>query len=140
MRGNTLLLMKINNYKNKFMSEKMPEAVKAEMPQMNERTGVSKDFINQFSYLITLYGYKGIPMIQEHLRKRPFRARKYTDVYANFDNVITDKNRETVARLDELMLSLESILQDPEAIDEEAFKAAINEAYSLVYGDNQDQI
>lgn len=122
------------------MSEKMPEVLKPEKPQINEKTGVSKDFINQFAYLITLYDYKGISMVQNHLKKRPFWARKYTDVYANFDNVITDKNRETVARLDELMLNLESILQDPEAIDEEAFKATINEAYSLVYGDNHGQI
>jgi len=139
-KENILLLMKINNYKNKFMSEKMPEAIKLEMSQINERTGISKDFINQFSYLITLYDYKGIPMVQEHLRQRPFRARKYADVYARFNNVITDKNREAVAKLDELMLNLESILQDPEIIDEEAFKATINEAYSLIYDDNKGQI
>lgn len=122
------------------MVEKIPEAPKPEVPQINPKNGISKDFINQFAFLITLYDFKGLPQIAEHLKNRPFKAKKYAEVYEKFHEAVNDGNREIVAKLDEAMIRLEEILQNPNNIDEEAFRQTINEAYFLVYGDKDIQI
>lgn len=122
------------------MVEKIPEALKPEVPQINPKNGISKDFVNQFAFLMTLYGFKGLPQIAEHLKNRPFKAKKYAEVYKSFNGAVNDKNRETVAKLDETMLRLEEILQDPDNINEETFRQTVNEAYFIVYGDRDVQI
>ncbi len=122
------------------MVEKILETPRPEVPQINSKNGISKDFVNQFAFLITLYDFKGLPQIAEHLKNRPFKAKKYAEVYERFREAVNDGNRETVAKLDETMTSLEEILQNPNNIDEEAFRQTINEAYFLVYGDRDVQI
>lgn len=123
------------------MIEKMPEAPKQEVPQINPKNGISKDFVNQFAFLITLYDFGGLSRIVNHLKNnREFKARKYADVYANYRDVINDQNRESVAKLDELMANLEEILRDPDNINEEEFRKTVNQAYFTVYGDNEVEI
>lgn len=122
------------------MIEKIPEVPKQEVPQINPKNGISKDFVNQFAFLITLYDFKGIPKIAEHLKDRPFKAKKYAEVYERFYDAVNEKNREAVAKLDETMLRLEEILQDPDNINEETFRQTVNEAYFIVYGDRDVQI
>ena len=122
------------------MVEKIPEAPKQEVPQINPKNGISKDFVNQFAFLMTLYGFKGLPQIAEHLKNRPFKAKKYAEVYANFREPVNAHNFAAVEKIDDLMVSLEEILRDPNNIDEESFRQTINEAYFLVYGDKDIQI
>jgi len=122
------------------MTEKIPRHAKPEVPQVNSEYGISKDFVNQFAYLISLYDFGQLPVVISHLKDRPFKAKKYADVYANFQNVVNDKNREAVARLDSLMTHLEDILRDPDNINEDDFRQTVNDAYFMVYGNNAVKI
>lgn len=122
------------------MIEKIPEVPKQEVPQINPKNGISKDFVNQFAFLISLYDFGGLSRVVNQIKDRPFKARRYADVYANFRDVVNDKNRESVSRLDELMANLEEILQDHDNINEDAFRKTINEAYFTIYGNNEVEI
>jgi hypothetical protein len=116
--------------------EKLNNSPIPEVPQLNPENGISKDFINQFAFLITLYDFKGLPQVVEHLKNRPFKAKKYAHVYAHCRDVVTEKNQATVAKLDSLMLDLEEALSNPESIDENNFRRIINEAHMIIYGEN----
>jgi len=122
------------------MVEKMPEMAKPEMPQINPITGISKDYINQFAALISMYDFRGISMIKKHLEIIPFKVRSYADIYARYNNVVNDKNRDTIVKLDNLSFRLQDILKDPESIDEDEFRKIINEVCFLIYGDDQVKI
>jgi hypothetical protein len=113
----------------------MQEQLKLEIPGIDLQTGVSKDYSNEISSLRVnfLEGRKDI-IIQE-IKKH--RIRKYEEVYplSRFNNVITEKNKNAINRLNQLADQMNTLLQDKgEAFDENEFASLCNEMWSLIYG------
>ncbi|MFA6355420.1 MAG: hypothetical protein WCW65_03275 [Candidatus Paceibacterota bacterium] len=65
---------------------------------------------------------------------------KYEEVYEGYENVVNDKNRDSIKRLDELAIQMNEILKDSNDINEDAFRKTCNEIYSLIYGDESIKI
>jgi len=117
---------------------------KREVPQLCEKTGISQDYWNQINALVSHYKMTrgGAERVKEFLinRKSPFYIERYEDVYLGYDNVINDKNRESVKRLNELALLMNNILKDPSSINENILIKACNEIRFLIYGKNDIEI
>jgi hypothetical protein len=129
------------------------EERKKELPQIRPVTGISQDYSSKFlSGLFTFYnefdGVDGLKMlVSTSKEKDPFDIKKYTELFppSEYENVINDKNRESVQRLDELSVKLKGILSKLKSLDdnnfeETAFIKTINEMYSLIYGDDINKI
>lgn len=109
---------------------------KKEIPQINTETGLSMDYINELADIISLYKFGGINYLIKRLEKRPFDMKKYEEVYANYENIINDKNIESVSNLNILVDKLNEILKDSNTINEDSFRKVVNEICFLIYGDN----
>ena len=114
---------------------------KKQVPQVNPATGISGDYNNQIVALIGGFKRKqsteGMKIL---LKAFPFHMEKYEDVYSEYANVVNDKNRDRVARIDELAGRMNEIVKDPDSIDEAAFRATCNELNFLIYGDTRRDI
>jgi hypothetical protein len=111
-----------------------------EMEQINETTGISQDYIGEISHLVTFYDFGGLPSVVKTIEKRPFVMKKYEERYANFADVVNDKNKERVKELDILVDKLNDILNDPKNINEEEFRQNINRVCFLIYGNDETKI
>ena len=79
---------------------------KQEVPQIHDVTGISQDYINQISGLIAFYKLKNdISAVKNRFSKYPLPIKKYEDVYLDdkYNNVVNDKNRSGILKLDELV-------------------------------------
>jgi len=111
-----------------------------EVPQIHSKTGVSQDYNNQLNGLVTFFKGRGIDFVKNMLKKNPFHMEKYEEVYSKYKNVVNDKNRESIKKLDELTIQMNKILKDPDSINEDAFCKTCNEIYFLIYGDRSVEI
>jgi hypothetical protein len=127
---------------DKAPEDKVPEIEKKEVPQINDETGISSDYCNQFNAIVTFYRFRGINGqngVRDIIKDHPFHMKKYAEVYSDCINVVNAKNSKSVERLNELADKMNDILKDPDLIDEDAFLKTINELYLLIYG-NEDRI
>ena len=115
-----------------------------EVPQLSPKTGISQDYWNQINSVVSFYQMKrgGVDRVKEFLieREAPFEMKRYEDVYSGYDNVVNDKNREGLKRLDELAVLMNEILKDPNNINDEILRKTCNEVRFLIYGENDIEI
>jgi hypothetical protein len=117
---------------------------KKEVPQIHTKTGVSQDYWNMINSIVSHYKMKrgGVERVKEFLIKRgtPFEMKKYEDLYSGYNNIVNDKNRESIKRLDELVVLINETLKDPNNINDEILRKTCNEIHFLIYGDNDVEI
>ena len=117
---------------------------KREVPQIYAKTGISQDYWNMINSIVSHYKMTrgGIERVKEFLieRGKPFEMKKYEDVYSGYDNVVNDKNREGVKRLDELAVLMNETLKDPNNINDEILRKTCNEIRFLIYGEHDVEI
>jgi hypothetical protein len=70
-----------------------------QMPQISEKTGISLDYVNEFSVV----GFIELSMLDDavkHVRSHPIK--KYEERYPpdKYENVITEHNKERIRQLD----------------------------------------
>jgi len=111
-----------------------------EVPQISPETGVSNDYSNQFNGLVSAFLAKGMDFVKKLLKSIPFHMQKYEEVYSEYKNIINDKNRDKIKRLDELAIAMNEILKDPDSINEADFRKTCNELNLLIYGDSSRDI
>lgn len=105
------------------------------VPQIQEETGVSADYLNEYFPKCIALELRGINKVAELFRESPirrYRERFPEDVY---DNVVNGKNERRVSRLDEIAEDFNKRMVDPKMFSEKDFKRMINEVVSLVYGE-----
>lgn len=105
-----------------------------EVPQINSETGISQDYSNQLNAIVTFLKSRGMDFLKNILKDNPFHMKKYEEFYFEYKNVVNDKNRESVKKLDELVVQMNEILKDPDLINEDSFLEKCNEFYFLIYG------
>ena len=111
-----------------------------EVPQIHSKTGISQDYINQISAIFSFLKARGIDFVKNILKNNPINIQKYEEVYSGYKNVVNDKNRERVKKLDELSVQMNEMFKDPDSINEDVLRSMCNEMYFLVYGDRSVQI
>jgi pyridoxine 5'-phosphate synthase PdxJ len=111
-----------------------------EVPGMNPKTALSMDYCNQFNGLVSLFSDSGIEEVKSTLKSISLHVEQYEKVYAGCKDVVNDKNRDKVRRLDELANKMNQILKDPNSINEEDFRKTCNELNFLIYGDHDRDI
>lgn len=116
-----------------------------EVPQLNPTTEVSEDYSSQYTALVGGYHAGGMDIVKYILEEsskvgQPFHMKKYEEVYAGYKNIVNDKNRDRVKKLDELADHMNDLLKDVGNIDEANLRKTCNELNVLVYGDNTRNI
>jgi len=114
-----------------------PETEKKSLDQICEKTGVSKDYLNKFCAVWSAFEVGGGNMVKGILGGKTFHMERYEDVYADYDNVVNEKNKEAIQKLDELAEKLNNILLNLDNINEEEFLETCNEMYFLIYGEER---
>ena len=107
--------------------------IKHEMPKINKETGMTADYINEIGYLCTFFeqGEKG-EIIKALIKNG---VRKYQDRYpeSEYNNVITEKNKLAVERLNELADRMNQFAKD-EDFNLSEFASTYNEMTFLIFG------
>lgn len=55
-------------------------------------------------------------------------------------NLVNDKNKESIERLNNLVDQMNEIFKNPDSINEDNFRKTINEMFFLVYGNDHIKI
>jgi len=124
---------------------------KEPVPQINSKTGLSMDYGNQYHFLgiaFRLYN-GGIQAVKDWLKHTgtylqnpapPFYMKYYEDVYKDYSNIITDKNRESVKKLNEFADRMNEITRNPDTLNEEDFREVYDALDALIYGDTKSNL
>jgi len=109
------------------------EQPKCSMPQINSETGVSADYFNEFTTLRLSFLDGDKEKIIKTIKKWPIK--KYQEVYPvnSFCNVITEKNKDAVNRLNQLAEKMNQFAKD-EIFNDAEFVSIYNEILKLIYG------
>lgn len=120
------------NYNNKIK----------EVPQLNLKTGISMDYFNEINFIFGALTSSslGLNFIKKILKENPIYLKKYEEVYLGYKNVVNDKNREGVKRLNELVCEINEILKNLEPENETELRKKCNEFYFLIFGNNDKKI
>lgn len=110
---------------------------KKEVPSINPKTGLSQDYGNQFTVIMELLQNLGLEGMKSFLKEGPYKLEKYETVYKECKNIVTEQNRVSVQRLDELVDRMNTSLTSLDSIDEKTIRNICNEMSALVYGDNE---
>ncbi|MFA6325449.1 MAG: hypothetical protein WCX46_04455 [Candidatus Paceibacterota bacterium] len=113
---------------------------KEEVPQIHSKTGISQDYANQINGAVSSFNRKGLSLLKDKLKERPFHIKKYEEAFSEYKNIVNEKNREGIQKLNELSLRMNDILKDPDSINEDSFRDTCNEIYSIIYGDRSIEI
>ncbi len=111
------------------------EQLKQEIPQITSETGVSGDYFNELTMLRLNFFNGDREKILKTIKKRPIK--KYQERYPVnlFKNVITEKNKDAVNRLNQLADKINQFAKD-EVFNDAEFVSIYNEMTKLIYGSN----
>lgn len=86
--------------------------MKHEIPQINPETGMSEDYANEYVRLFHALEDIKYALGYDFFNKYVVSLKKYIERYPidKFVNVVTDKNRESIRRLDELVDEVNSLI------------------------------
>ena len=76
------------------------------IPQIDNKTGVSCDYINAFAALSTYcLDFKDKQPLINFIKKRNFKLKKYEEYFSpeSYKDIITDKNKEAILEIDKLV-------------------------------------
>lgn len=110
-----------------------------EIPQIVERTGISGDYWNEYWARTLYFGMSDRSALCESFSNSP--VKKYCERYpgSRYSNVVNNGNRDRIARLDELAEICNREFVTLDGFDESKFKAVINEAHELIYGETEQK-
>jgi hypothetical protein len=104
---------------------------KSKVPQINEKTGISADYINAFMALKMDIEFD---LPEEEIEKYVL---KYTDHFnrypVDYEDLITDKNRDSIKKLDTIVERINALLLLEKKPYEEILRLCY-EAQKIIYG------
>lgn len=111
-----------------------------EVPQIHPQTGISQDYSGEFESLV--HKSKGIDFVKYMLKTlpSPFHMKKYEEYFAGCKDIVTEKNKDSVKRINELANKMNEITKDPDTLNEADFRKTYNELLFLIYGDRSRDI
>lgn len=118
------------------------ESEKKEVPQLNPKTGVSMDYFNEINAIFgsLLSSSLGLKFIEKMSKENSIYLKKYEEVYSEYSDVITDKNRKSIKRLDDLVGEINEILKNLKPENEAELREKCNEFYFLIYRNNDKKV
>lgn len=97
-------------------------------------TGVSSDYFNVFYPWLMFLDVLSLEETAKFMREHPLE--KYTERYKeeDFTDLVNDKNREAILKLDSLVDKFNSFAQDPSLYKKEELIQMVQEANFLIRG------
>lgn len=104
------------------------------MPQILSQTGISADYYNEVMGVAMSIETCDRSWFTEELRKKPLK--RYEERYSTqeFTEVVTDKNRGSVKRLDEIVDALNKSLAAADRFTDQQMLDYVNELQMLIIG------
>jgi len=102
------------------------------VPRLDKQTGVSHDYWNEYSFKVFDLSTFGFAEAKEDFRKYPVKRYGERFPAGEYEDVVNDRNRARVSRLDDIALSARAI-PDNADFTEADFKRIINEVYTLIF-------
>ena len=114
---NHLKVVKRERFINESKSKQQTMTDKQEVPQINPETGISVDYINEFTSLSLSIQYKSKDKFLSDVKN--IIPRKYTEIFNEdeYENVITEENEEKITQLDEIVDEFNKTFSSEESID-----------------------
>jgi len=111
------------------------------VPQINEETGISADYWNEYFTKRCSFSFESNPCEAVAKQTNIYPIKKYEERFPilKFEDVITDKNRNRVKRLDELADLVNSKFTDASQFTEDDFKQLINEVFHLIWNKENEK-
>ena len=80
------------------------EQPKRRVNQIIERTGLSADYINEYNSMVSRLAAFSLENVKEDILQHGIRIKSYQEHFPEdqFENVITDQNRETAEQLNQI--------------------------------------
>ncbi len=104
----------------------------SEVPQMNHKSGLSNDYRNEYAAFKTIFDIGGIREFKEFLGDDELHIKKYEERFSpTIYNTITDKNKESVKKINELAEKMNNIIQNPEGFSDDDFLKIYNELETI---------
>ena len=124
-------------FKENISETKKP--VLGEREQVNPITGISQDYFNKYSFLISFYNRGGIENLKKEIKSLinegvDTEIHTYSDAYKDYELVVNEKSKENILEIDELSTLLNSMIKDVDNIDEAEFIDICNRLNFLIYG------
>lgn len=106
-----------------------------EVPQINQDTGISADYWNEYFAKRCSFSFEpnSCEAVAEEIRKYPIKKYEERFPVNEFEEVINDKNRSRIKRLDELANVINSKFTNASNFTENEFKQLINEVFRLIW-------
>lgn len=107
------------------------------IPQMNEDSGLSMDYKNEYAALISCLDFFGIEKFRTFVKKYKPIVKKYRErfPFETYKDVVTEKNATLIERIDVLVDDLNKKIRNVDTVDEDEFKNVLNELESIVNGE-----
>lgn len=107
-----------------------------EVPQINEITGISYDYRNEYVFLVGYFSMGGIDEVKAVIKKLNFVMKKYEERFSPsvYKNVINEKNTNLIRRINELVDSFNEKIKETDAFKEEDFLKIYKELEILIKG------
>jgi len=107
-------------------------------------TGMLNDYCNEINGMVSTYmsGKTGEKMndVISLIKKDNLKIKTYEERYPNRAELVNDKNRESVKKLDELVEHLNKMKENPDTMNENEFRKVCNDIYLLIYGTQKFKI
>ena len=113
--------------------------------RMNPETMISMDYYAQYDPLVFAYKGGGIEAVKDMLKEEiksgnSFQLKEYTDLYRDYKEYkevinLNGEARDSILKVDGLAFLLNSMMKDPDNINEEKFRRTINELNFAIYGE-----
>jgi hypothetical protein len=107
------------------------------VPQINENTGVSSDYWNEYVSHITT-SREGIKTLAEWFKEYPIRKYEQRFPTEKYEDAITPQNINAIRRLNELSDIVNANFTDPLKLTEDKFKKTITEVCHIIFGEKRN--
>ena len=115
-------------------------------PEINEKTGLSYDYVDAYGPLITLYTYGGIADVKKYILEKKFRMMRYDDFMRHLTkekegfDIVNEKNRLAVNTINGLVDAFNNSTGYGDAqklfsFNEDDFLRICSEIQSLIQGE-----
>ena len=107
------------------------------IPQMNEDSGLSMDYKNEYAALISCLDFFGIEKFRTFVKKYKPIVKKYRErfPFETYKDVVTKKNATLIERIDVLVDDLNKKIRNADNVSESVFTDVLSELESIVNGE-----
>ena len=118
--------------RSKELKDRYIELEPINVPQLSAKTGISYDYINEYVSKEILIAAGERDRVAQSFRDNPIKKYEQRFSPEEYVDVVNDRNRPTVLRLDEIAETANTIMTDPNNFTEGYLRKMLNEVHDLI--------